>query len=100
MRASDPAGYEGIEEIASGATATGRALMVTNSTTTPIAMTVSVLTNEVESVSRDYEAGTTDITRKTVSMVLSVGAGTTIIPLTGKYTIATVPANTKAYALR
>lgn len=100
MRASDPAGYEGIEEIASGGTATGRGLLVTNSTTSPIAMTVSVLTNELQSITRDYEAGTTETVRKTVSLVLQVGTGTTVIPIVGTFTISSVPSNVKAYALR
>lgn len=100
MRASDPAGYEGVEEITSGGSATGRALLLTNSTTTPIAITVSVTTNEVDTISRDYNNGTTSITKKVVSVVLLAGAGTTIIPVVGDYSITTVPANTKVYALR
>jgi hypothetical protein len=99
MRASDPAGYEGIEKLEQDATAEGRGLMLTS--TAGGTCTFTIETNEIDNISRDYEAGTTSITRKTLTnVVLAVAANSTVVlPLVGKFTL-TASSNATAYVLR
>ena len=101
MRASDPAGYDGMEklDLSTNTTGEGRGLLLT--TVTAGSCTFTIVTNEVDSVSRDYDAGTTSITRKSLtSVVLTVPANSTIIvPLVGKFTL-TAASNATAYVLR
>lgn len=101
MRASDPAGYDGMEKLDSSTnpTAEGRGLLLT--TATAGSCTFTIETNEVDSISRDYAAGTTSITKKSLtSVVLNVPANNSfILPLVGKFTLTT-SSNATAYVLR
>lgn len=98
MRASDPAGYEGMEKLVS--TATGRAILLTASGSGTI--TLDIETNEVASISRDYENGTTTVTKKILEdVVFHVAANSTILlPIVGKYTLVAVSNGVTGYVLR
>jgi len=101
MRASDPAGYEGMEKLVavSNPTAIGRAVFV--STGTAGSVTLDIETNEVSSVTRDYDAGTTTVSKTTVTgVIINVPANSSfILPIVGKITLSAAT-NAVAYVLR
>jgi hypothetical protein len=101
MRASDPAGYDGIEKLVAvtNPTATGRGLLLTASAAGNI--TLDITTNEVDQIIRNYENGTTTVAYKQLkSVTLYMAASTTmILPIVGTFELSS-SSNVIAYVLR
>ena len=99
MRASDPAGYDGMQLVVKDTPVEGRAILFTTSTAG--SCTLDIETNEVNSINRNYESGTTTITKKTLTNVqFFVPANSTIvIPITAKFTLRS-NTNAISYVLR
>lgn len=100
MRASDPAGYDGMEIIsAQNSTVAGKGLLLSASAAGNISL--HIMTNEVDQVVRNYENGTTTVTYKELKNVtFYMAASTTIIlPIVGTFNFVSA-SNVTAYVLR